>query len=487
MSTKILINAVDAGECRIATVIDNRLEDFIIETTAKEITQGNIYKARVNHVEPSLQAVFVDYGAERNGFLQFQEIHTDYFQECLSGKHDLKTLIKKGQELIIQVVKDPIMAKGAMLSTYISLPGRYMVLLPGSTNRGISRKIEDEDERKRLKEILEKMKIPAGFGVIIRTAGQGCTKTLLAKDLKELLHIWKDIQAKAISQEAPSSLYREQSLAIRVIRDSLSPDVTEILVDNEEAFQEIKKFVGLVSPKQSKSVKHYKNDKPIFTKHQLEEQIGTIFEPRVPLKSGGSIVIDSTEALVAIDVNSGKATQKGSIEETAFQTNLEAAVEVARQLRIRDLGGLLVIDFIDMRDAKHRASVEKALKDELKKDKARTKVGKISQFGLLEMNRQRLRPAISFGSFVPCAHCAGRGFTFSTESLALAFLRQLRLETLKPESTAIRAVLPTDVAFHILNTKRAEMLEIEQRQGIHILVEPSPAMVPGEYRISPLA
>lgn len=487
MSTKILINAVDAGECRIATVVDNRLEDFIIETTTREITQGNIYKARVNHVEPSLQAVFVDYGAERNGFLQFQEIHTDYFQECPSGKNDLKALIKKGQELIVQVVKDPVMAKGAMLSTYISLPGRCMVLLPGSTNRGISRKIEDEEERKRLKGILETMKIPAGFGVIIRTAGQTCTKTLLTKDLRELLRIWQDIQEKAMTQATPSLLYREQSLAIRVIRDSLSSEVSEVLVDNEEAFQEIKKFVDLVVPKQSKTVKHYKGEKPIFTKHQLEEQIGTIFEPRVPLKSGGSIVIDPTEALVAIDVNSGKATQKGSIEETAFQTNLEAAVEVARQLRIRDLGGLFVIDFIDMREAKHRAAVEKTLKDELKKDKARSKVGKISQFGLLEMNRQRLRPSISFGSFIPCPHCAGRGLTFSTESLALAFLRQLRLEALKPESSVMRATLPTEVAFHVLNTKRAEVLEIEQRHGIHILVEPNGTMIPGECRISPVS
>ena len=483
MSMKILINAVDAEECRIATIVDNRLEDFVLETTAREITQGNIYKATVSHVEPSLQAAFVDYGAERNGFLQFQEIHTDYFQECPSGKHHIKNLIKKGQEVIVQVTKDPVMKKGAMLTTFISLPGRHLVLMPGSTNKGISRKIEEEEERKRLKDLLDKLTLPEVFGAIIRTAGKSCTKAMLTKDVNYLMRLWKNINQKAMETESPSLLYREQNLALRAIRDSLTPEVTEVLIDNAEAYKEIKKFVELIAPKQGKCIKHYRGEKPIFTKYQLEEQIGTIFESRVPLKSGGSIIIDQTEALVSIDVNSGKATQKGSIEETAFQTNLEAAEEIARQLRIRDLGGLFVIDFIDMRDAKHRASVEKILKDELKKDKARTKVGKISQFGLLEMNRQRLRPSISFGSLVPCPHCSGRGLTFSTDSLALTFLRKLRLETLKPDIKTIRALLPPDVALYVLNRKRSELLEIEQRRCLSILIEADATMIPGNSEI----
>lgn len=483
MTTKILINAVDAEECRIATVKANRLEEFVLETAAREITQGNIYKGVITRIEPSLQAAFIDYGADRNGFLQFQEIHSDYFQENPTGKKTIKNLLKKGQELLVQVTKDPVMKKGAMLTTFISLPGRHMVLMPGSTNKGISRKISEEEERKRLKDLLGKLTIPEGFGAIIRTAGKSCNKTLLNKDLTYLMRLWKDINRKAVEEVTPALLYREQTLAVRAIRDTLSADITEILIDDAQVYQEVRQFVQLIAPKQVKIVKHYRGEKPIFTKHQLEEQIGTIFESRVPLKSGGSIVIDQTEALVAIDVNSGKATQKGSIEETALLTNLEAAEEVARQLRIRDLGGLIVIDFIDMRETKHKATLEKQLKEHLKTDKARTKVGRISRFGLMEMSRQRLRPSIDFGSLVPCPHCGGRGLTFSTDILALNFLRKLRLETLKHEGTHIRGLLPPDVATFVLNRKRSELVEIEQRRELSITIEADPGMVPGDSDI----
>ncbi len=350
MSSKILINGVDPEECRIAKVIDSHLTEFHIESTTREITHGNIYKGIVYRIEPSLQAVFVDYGTERHGFLQKHEIHSDYFQDNHSGERSIHKIIKRGQELIVQIAKDPFMKKGAMLSTYISLPGRYIVLMPGSTNRGISRKIEDEDKRNRLKDIINNLKLPEEFGIIVRTVGKNCTKALISKDLRYLLRLWKNIKNEAIKEKAPSLLYKERNLSVRSIRDYFTPDVNEILIDNTEIYREVKDFLHIISPKHTKIVKLYKGPKPIFTKHQLEEQIATIFESRVNLKSGGSIVLQQTEALVAIDVNSGKATQKKSIEHTALMTNLEAVEEITRQLRLRDLGGLIVIDFIDMID-----------------------------------------------------------------------------------------------------------------------------------------
>ena len=483
MSSKILINAVDAEECRIAKVKNNKLEEFHLETASREITQGNIYKAIITRVEPSLQAVFVDYGADRHGFLQKGEIHSDYFLDNEQGDRSLTSVVKKGQELIVQVTKDPIMKKGAMLTTFISLPGRHMVLMPGSTNRGVSRKISDEEERKRLKEILDKLKLPDGFGVIVRTAGKSATKTLLQSDLRYLMRLWKEINKKGITETAPTPLYKERNLAVRSIRDYFTTDVNEILIDDLAVYREVKAFVAIIAPKQGKVVKHHKSAKPIFTRYQLEQQISSIYESRVSLKSGGSIVIDQTEALVAIDVNSGRATQKSSIEQTALQSNLEAAEEIARQLRLRDLGGLIVIDFIDMRDTKHKAKVESTMKAHLKGDKARTKVGRISKFGLMEMSRQRIRPSIEFGRSVPCRHCRGKGLVPSTEALGIAFLRKLSLETLKGEIESASATVPADVATYLLNKKRSDILDLEVRRDITITIESDPAMVPGESQI----
>ncbi|OQY11445.1 MAG: ribonuclease [Desulfobacteraceae bacterium 4572_19] len=482
---KILINAIDAEECRIAIVAENKLEEFYVETEKREVTQGNIYKAIITRVEPSLQAVFVDYGADRHGFLQKQEIHSDYFLDNISGNRNLTKIIKRGQELIVQVTKDPIMKKGAMLTTFISLPGRHLVLMPGSDNKGVSRKIETEKERKRLKEILGGLKLSDGYGLIVRTAGENCTKTQLSNDLRYLMRIWKDINSKAIvaNQPAPSLLYKESNLALRSIRDYLAPDVTEILIDDATVYKEVKKLVNIIAPKQNKIVKRYRGAKPIFTKYQLEKQITSIFDDRVDLKSGGSIVIEQTEALVTIDVNSGKATKKKTIEETAFHTNIEAAEETARQLRLRDLGGLIVIDFIDMKDMKHKSETEKTIKTYLKSDKARTKVGKISKFGLLEMSRQRVRPAITFGSFVTCKHCSGKGLIRSKESLGLIFLRKLSLETLQSETKTFKGVVPVDIADYLLNLKRSEIIEIEEKNKISIIIEGDSSMLPGETSI----
>ncbi len=478
MTTKILINASDPEECRIAKVKDSKLEELHFETTAREITHGNIYKGVIARVEPGLQSVFVDYGAERHGFLQKHEIHSDYYQDNHTGEDSIKNLVKKGQELMVQVVKDPIMKKGAMLTTFISLPGRHLVLMPGSKSRGISRKIEDEGERKRLKEIVGGLKVPDGFGVIVRTAGINASKTLLAKDLRYLLRLWKNINEKGVEEKAPALLYKEQNLILRSIRDYLTTEVSEILIDDEDAFNEVRELMNLIGPKGSKMVKHFRGAKPIFTKYQLEEQISSIFEKRVSLKSGGSIVIDQTEALVAIDVNSGKAIRNKSVEATAYQANLEAAEEIARQLRLRDLGGLIVIDFIDMRDAKHRREVEKALKGHVKIDKARTKVGRISAFGLLEMSRQRIRPSIEFGTYVPCRVCAGKGLIPSTETLGLSCMRRLQIESLKDPDTELVATVPEDVADYLLNHKRREILDLEVRRERTIRIEGSRDMRP---------
>lgn len=484
MISKILINAVDPEECRIAKVTDNLLEEFQIETAGRQSIHGNIYKGVATRVEPSLQAVFIDFGSDRNGFLQRQEIHSDYFQENEKGDRALEHLIKKGQDLLVQVTKDPLMKKGAMLTTYISLPGRYIVLMPGSSNHGISRKIDDEKERKRLKSIIESLKIPEGFGVIIRTAGMGCTKTQLSKDLNYLLRLWKNINQKGMKEKAPSVLYKERSLAVRSIRDYFTVDVSEILIDDDAVFNEVKNFIQIISPKHRRIVKRYTADKPIFTKHQLEDQITTIFNNRVALKSGGSIVLEQTEALVAVDVNSGRGTQKRSIEQTALMTNIEAAKEIARQLRLRDLGGLIVIDFIDMRDPKHRSQIERALRSHTKRDKARTRIGRISQFGLLEMSRQRLAPSIDFGNLVPCERCRGKGWTPSTEALALRFLRRLKIETSKNGMKHVKGIIPKAVADYVLNKKRKEISDLETRRGVSIHIQGDYNLLPDECKIT---
>jgi ribonuclease E len=484
MSIKILINAIDPEECRVATVKANKLEEFYIESAAREITQGNIYKGVISRIEPSLQAVFVDYGAERHGFLQRPEIHSDYFQDSESGDHSIDKIVKRGQEIMVQVTKEPFMKKGAMLTTYISLAGRHLVLMPGSDKLGISRKIEDEEERNRLKDLMEKLKPPEGFGLIVRTVGIDSTKTLLSRDLRYLLRLWKTIKQSVMKEPAPALLYRERDLVLRSIRDYFTPEVNEILIDNPSVYQEVRKFIKIISRKHHKIVRLYKGAKPIFTKFEIENQIASIFESRVILKSGGSIVIEQTEAMVSIDVNSGKSTHERSIEKTAFLTDLEAAEEIARQLRLRDLGGLIVIDFIDMQEPKHRSEVERRLRSCTGDDKAKTKVGKISRFGLLEMSRQRIRPSIEFGSYHPCRHCQGKGLVASTETLAVGFLRKLSLETLKPGITSVKGVVPVDVADYLLNKKRKEIAELEERRTLSVEIEGAQSMAPGDSKIT---
>ncbi len=483
MSSRILINAVDPGECRIAKLEDLKLEEFHMESASRESHQGNIYKGTIIRVETGLQSVFVDYGAKRHGFLQKQEIHTDYHVDASPKNHSIKQIVKRGQELLVQVTKAPFGNKGAVLTTYLSLPGRHLVLMPGSDSRGISRKIADEEERGRLKKILGQLKMPDGYGIIVRTAGEGCSKTILNKDLRYLMRLWKNIKGRVMKVKAPALLYRERNLVLRSLRDYFTSDVTEILIDDANVHREVKNFMQVISNKHIQNVKLYTGEKPIFTKYELESQIASIFEKRVKLKSGGSIVIDQTEALVAVDVNSGSATRGTSVEDTAFKTNLEAAEEIARQLRLRDLGGLVVLDFIDMRDAKHNHAVERALRDNLKRDKAKTKTGKISKFGLLEMSRQRLRPSLESGSYEPCAYCHGKGLTPSTEKLGLSFLRELSLGSLKGNISTVKGVVPPDVADYLLNQRRKDLFDLEVRRNVHITLQADAAMKPGDSEI----
>ncbi len=471
MTTKILINALDSEECRIAKITDELLEEFQIETAAQKITQGNIYKGVVSKIEEGLQASFIDYGAKRHGFLQKKNIHSDYFLEGENTQKSLGELIKHKQEIIIQITKEPYNKKGALLTSFISIAGRYLVLLYGDKSCGVSKKIEDEKERERLKKIVGSFKIPQGFGVIVRTAGAGCSKTKLNKDLHYITRMWKNLKDNAKSKEAPALLHQDQSIAVRVIRESFSDDVTEILIDNENIFNEVSAFIELISPKHKRIIKLYDGAKPIFSKYKIEEQIESIYDSTVKLKSGGSIVINQTEAFVAIDVNSGKIKNKKSIEETAFESNFEASFEIARQLKLRDLGGLIVIDFIDMNNLKHKIEVEKTLRKYLKQDKAKTKIGRISQFGILEMSRQRIMPSIEFGSFVQCERCQGRGRIPSVVTLGLSCLRKLTTKTLSENISSIICRVPSDVAFYLLNQKREELLKLENRENITISIE----------------
>lgn len=489
MKKKMLINVADAEESRVAIVEDGSLEEFTIETASKEQIKGNIYNGIVVKVEPSLQAAFVDYGGKRHGFLPMGEIHESWYTgDAASGDRErrprIQDALKRNQKVLVQVVKEELGNKGASLSTYISLPGRYLVLMPGSDSAGgISRKIEDEEERKKLKETIAQLNPPPDIGIIVRTAGLNRNKTELQRDLTYLQRLWTSVQEKSQQSDAPALIYQEQDLVIRSIRDYFTPDIQEVLVDNRDVYRRARDFFQAVMPRYQGRVKLYRDKKPLFAKHQLEEQIELIYTHKVELKSGGSIVIDPTEALVAIDVNSGRATKEKGIEETAFKTNMEAAQEVARQLRLRDLGGLIVIDFIDMRNLKHIQEIEKALRQAVKRDKARTQVARISQFGLLELSRQRLKPTILEGNYLTCPHCDGSGLVKSKISHSLTVLRRIRTEAAKETVETVRATLPLEVATYLLNQKRKEIAQLEDEYNLTIHLDGDPTVRAHEYHL----
>jgi ribonuclease E len=483
MSSKMLINAVDPEEYRVAILEDGQLDGFYIETSTKEETKANVYKGVVVRIEPSLQAAFINYGADKNGFLSAGEIHPEYYEspEIVS---ELKTpvpiekVLKKGRELLVQVSKEREGRKGAYLTTYISLAGRYLVLTPGRTTGGISHKIEDEEERQRLKSVMSQLKLPEGVGYIIRSVALEQKRRVIARDLNNLLRMWQDIKKRVQSQPTPSIIYKEQDLVLRTLRDYFTAEVEEVLVDDRETWSEMKDFMRIISPRHQRRVKLYKDRRPIFSEYGIEKQIEQIYSNRVTLKSGGSIVIDSTEALIAIDVNSGRSQRTRGLEGTAFRTNLEAAREIAKQLRLRDIGGLVVIDFIDMKDPKHERELVKQVREEVKRDRAKIDVSHISKFGLMELSRQRLRPSIESKSYQICECCQGRGTVRSVEAASLSFLRQIWQDASKGNIDRVTGVLPNKVADYLLNKKRRELAELEKRYGVSIEIQGNPDLPP---------
>ncbi|GAB1596176.1 ribonuclease E [Lysobacter claricitrinus] len=467
----MLINATQAEELRVAIVDGQSLYDIDIEQPSKEQKKSNIYKGRITRLEPSLEAAFVEYGAERHGFLPLKEISRDYFQAGVDpNKAGLKELLREGQEVVVQVDKEERGNKGAALTTFISLAGRYMVLMPNSpTAGGVSRRIEGDD-RAELKKAMDSLTIPDDMGVIIRTAGVGRDAEELQWDLDYLLQIWRAVCEAALAKPAPFLIYQESRLIIRALRDYMRPDIGEVLVDTPEMYAEAKEFVQQVMPHNVRKLKHYTDDVPLFNRYQIESQIENAYERTVKLPSGGALVIDQTEALTAIDVNSARATKGGDIEETAFNTNLEAAEEVARQMRLRDLGGLVVIDFIDMSSTKHQREVENRLSSALRHDRARVQIGRISRFGLLEMSRQRLRPSLGESSQIVCPRCEGHGRMRSVESLSLSVLRLAEEHAMKDNTGQVLVQAPVEIANFLLNEKRRALAEIEQRHDAPIVI-----------------
>ncbi len=483
---RMLINATQPEELRVALVDGQKLYDFDIEIPSKEQKKANIYKGVITRIEPSLEAAFVNYGAERHGFLPFKEITPNYFGQPMDeefSRRDIKDLIKEGQEVIVQIEKEERGSKGAALTTYVSLAGSYLVLMPNNPRAGgISRRIEG-DIRSDMREVMSQLEIPEGMGLIVRTAGGGKSAEELQWDLNYLLQLWEAIDRSAKEKPAPFLIFQESNVIIRALRDHLRSDIDEILIDDAATFKLVRSFLQQVMPQFIQKAKLYQDTVPLFSRYQIESQIETAYSREVPLPSGGAIVIDHSEALTAIDINSARATKGGDIEETALNTNLEAADEIARQLRLRDLGGLFVIDFIDMMAARNQRAVENRLREAIKADRARIQIGRISRFGLLEMSRQRLRPSLGESSLLTCPRCNGQGSVRSVQSLTLSVLRIIEEEAMKKNTEKVIAHLPIDSATYLLNEKRAAVADIEKRHQVSVIVVPSKHLETPAYEI----
>jgi ribonuclease E len=482
MKKQMLINAVHLEQKRMAIVEDGKLVEFNIQMAVKEPITGNIYKGLVMKVERGLQAAFVNYSGKRDGFLPLKDVSYNNFEET-NGREGSRPTLKAGQSVLVQILREVSERKGALLTAYISLPGRYLVLLPNKESSGISRKIEDEGDRKRLKELVEQITTEDGLGFIVRTAGMNRTKQELSRDYQHLSRLWKEIQKRASETAAPALIYQESAFGVRSLRDYFTPDIEEILVDDMETFRQMRAYCKAVAPRNVKVIKLAKEKNPIFDKYQLEDQIRVIYQDRVELKSGGYLIINPTEAMITIDVNSGRGSNKRNVEETAFKTNMEAAEEIARQLRLRDLGGLVVIDFIDMMDLKHNAEVEKAFKKAIDLDRARIQLSHISKFGIMELSRQKKQSTIQEISYTPCPFCRGRGVRPSLEYTALTAYRKIESQTVKGLISQIKVNLPYEVADYLLNQKRPEITHLESEYDMSIHISGNPDMAWDECRI----
>lgn len=480
---RMLINATQPEELRIALVDGQRLYDLDIEVTKREQKKSNIYKGRIVRIEQSLEAAFVEYGSERHGFLPFKEIAHTLFKQEAEQRINIRDVLRQDQEFVVQIEKEERGNKGAALTTFISLAGRYLVLMPNNPRAGgVSRQIEGND-RNEAREAMSGLNIPPGMGLILRTAGVGKNSDELQWDLDYLLHLWSAVKQASEQRPAPFLIYQESEVIIRALRDYLRNDIAEILIDNKDIYKRAHDFMQQVMPQNLFKLKLYEDTDPLFTRYQIESQIESAFSREVRLPSGGAIIIDHTEALLSIDINSARATTGGDIEETALNTNLEAAEEIARQFRLRDLGGLIVIDFIDMMDSRNQRDVENRLRENLKMDRARVQVGKISRFGLLEMSRQRLRPSLGESSSIPCPRCDGQGRIRGIESLALAILRIVEEEAMKDMTARVIAQLPVDAATFLLNEKRQAISDIEKRHGVGVVLVPTLSMETPQYNV----
>jgi ribonuclease E len=483
---RILINAVQKEEVRVAMVDGQQLYDLDVEVPSREQKKSNVYKGKITRVEPSLEACFVEYGAERHGFLPFKEVSRMYFTEeaqKASGRPDIRTAIKEGQEIVIQVEKEERGNKGAALTTFISLAGRYLVLMPNNPRAGgVSRRIEGED-RNLIREALSQLEVPNGMGLIVRTAGVGRNSEELQWDLDYLLQLWTAFEKAAAERPSPFLIYQESDVTTRALRDYFRSDISEVLIDSKEVYDAAMDFVQQVMPNSVNKIKYYDDTVPLFNRFQVENQIESAYRREVQLPSGGAIVIDHTEALISIDINSARATKGGDIEETATNTNLEAADEVARQLRLRDLGGLVVIDFIDMMNNRNQRAVENRLNAAVQADRARVQIGRISRFGLMEMSRQRLKPSLGESTQIVCPRCTGQGTIRTVESLSLSLVRILEEEALKAGTARVDIQVPVDVATYILNEKRQAILDVEKLSGVHVLIVANPTLETPQYKV----
>ncbi len=483
---RILINAVQKEEVRVAMVDGQQLYDLDVEVPSREQKKSNVYKGKITRVEPSLEACFVDYGAERHGFLPFKEVSRVYFtEEALkaTGRPDIRTAIKEGQEIVIQVEKEERGNKGAALTTFISLAGRYLVLMPNNPRAGgVSRRIEGED-RNLIREALSQLEVPNGMGLIVRTAGVGRNSEELQWDLDYLLQLWSAFEKAAAERPAPFLIYQESDVTTRALRDYFRSDISEVLIDSKDVYDAAMDFVQQVMPNSVHKIKYYSDTVPLFNRFQVENQIESAYRREVLLPSGGAIVIDHTEALISIDINSARATKGGDIEETATNTNLEAADEIARQLRLRDLGGLVVIDFIDMLNNRNQRAVENRLNEAVQPDRARVQIGRISRFGLLEMSRQRLKPSLGESTQIVCPRCTGQGTIRTVESLSLSLVRILEEEALKAGTARVDIQVPIDVATYMLNEKRQVIQDIEKLAGVHVLIVANPTLETPQYKV----